>query len=172
MKRVHGFSRLELLVTVTIFGIIAAVLLDRLLYYQELAEKAHMEYTITRLKSALRLQMANMLVTGRAQDISSLAYQDPITWLVDGKPANYLGSLNNPNPENLGAGSWYFDVSSRTLVYLVQRGRYFQSDNGGAKRVRWQMTFLRNQSLAEGDSAKNHPTDSVSIKLLEPYRWF
>ncbi|MDE2584333.1 MAG: hypothetical protein KGN39_02965, partial [Betaproteobacteria bacterium] len=49
-----GFSRIELLVAVTILLLLAGVLLERFLYYQELAAKAQLESTVNLLRMALR----------------------------------------------------------------------------------------------------------------------
>ena len=69
---------IELVVVVCIIGVLGAVLLDRLRFYQEAAEKAAMEYNVGALKSALQLRVAAMLVRGEERNIESLANANPI----------------------------------------------------------------------------------------------
>ncbi len=167
----RGFSRLELLIVTIMLGVIVTVLLNRFLYYQEAAEKARMEYTASALKSALRLRMASLLVQGRAQEFRLLAQDNPMDWLEQ-PPDNYLGRLTNPDIEGLQRGNWYFDVSSRELVYLVKQGEYFQPDSSGRKQVRLQIVFAHNQSDLGPEQQAGYPTDSVRLVLVEPYQWF
>ncbi len=159
------------MVVVIVIGIIATILLDRLFYYQELAEKAHVEYTISRIKSGLRLRMAKLLIAGRAQEYVSLAKQDPMEW-IEPRPANYLGRLSDITDKHLLPGNWYFDDRASELIYVVRKGEHFQADKAGRKQVRLHLVLLRNRSAEGRDSRTIDPTDSVGLELLEPYQWF
>ena len=112
-----------------------------------------------------------MLVEGHAQEFSTLAMQNPIDWL-DEKPRNYRGVVSSRASAQMQPGSWYFDSDTRTLVYVVYRSEHFQQDSEGEKRVRLRVTTLRNQpdSILNGGAAQ--PTDSVTLKIVEPYKWF
>ena len=85
-----GFTLIELIVVVCIVALCAALLLDRLRFYQEAAEKAVMEYTIATVKSALQLRVAYMLVRGDEKKIGALDRANPVDWLKE------VG--NGPNP--------------------------------------------------------------------------
>jgi general secretion pathway protein G len=169
VKRARGFSLFELMIVVIIFGIVAGVLLDRLNYYQEEAEKAAMEYNVRAIRSALRLRMATMLANGQAQQYATLAQANPMEWL-DAVPANYLGALQHPNPDRLAPGSWYFDMDNRTLVYLVRTGRRFVPDAAGYKRARFRVALVRS-STRPGVPSVDDGLTSVRIEPVEPYRW-
>ncbi len=167
-----GFSRLELMVALIFIAIVAAVLLDRLFYYQGLAEKAQVEYTVNRIKSELRLKKAGLLVAGRAQDAALLSQQNPMNWLED-KPDNYVGELAGNGNEEKHSGAWYFDTARRELVYQVRHGRHFQATGSGRKQVRLKTVLLANRvDRAKGGKWNADATDSVGIELVEPYRWF
>ena len=170
--RQRGFSRLELMTAVLVVGILAAILLDRLYFYQEMAEKARMEYTISRIKSGLRLRMAGMLVAGRAQEYFLLARQNPMEWL-DHKPENYVGERDSLDEQQARLGTWHFDRANNMLVYLVQHGEHFQQqDSNGRKQVRLKVVTIRNVNDGARESASHDPSDSVAIALVEPYQWF
>ena len=57
---------------VAIVGVLAAVLLERLLTYAEAAEKAAMEVTISNLQGALYARLAYHALRGEAASIESL----------------------------------------------------------------------------------------------------
>jgi prepilin-type N-terminal cleavage/methylation domain-containing protein len=171
LKRPRGFSLLELMVAISVISIVGIVLLNRLSYYQEMAEKADMEYTVSAIKSALRMRMASLMIEGRAQEFRSLAQENPMDWL-EKKPANYLTLQLPVDPRFSLAGQWYFDAPNRMLVYLPKHNDYFQPDKSGQKRVRLQVTYLRNEAAHVNDNRPNRPTDSVAVTLIEPYKWF
>ena len=80
-----GFTLIELIVVVCIVALCAALLLDRLRFYQEAAEKAVMEYTVATLKSALQLRVAALLVRGEEKKNRRARPRQP-GGLVDGAP--------------------------------------------------------------------------------------
>ena len=171
MTRSRRMALFEFAVVVAMIGALSAVLLNRLHYYQEVAEKSDMEYTVGAIKSALRMRMATMMVEGHAQEFHVLAEQNPMDWL-DQKPHSYRGSLANPTSKQVQPGSWYFDSTKRCLVYVLERGDQFLPNSGGQKRVRWQMTILRNQFDPMLQNGAAQATDSVALRLVEPYKWF
>lgn len=150
-----------------VISLLAGILLERLLFYQEMAERANVESMISRFKSGLRIHMAEMLIHGRAQEYPSLATENPVDWL-DEKPENYRGHLPAKSPSELKPGNWYYDPSTHTLIYLVKHGRYFKPDSTGLKRVRLHVVLVLNP-----DSDSKQPRVlSVQMLLVEPYRWF
>jgi general secretion pathway protein G len=171
MKRLYGFSRLELMVVTIIFAVLAGILLDRLFYYQEAAEKADMEYRIRALKSGLRLRMATLLVEGRAQDFPSLANENPMDWLPQ-KPANYQGVTRRGDAEQLMAGNWYFDIDSRMLIYVIRSGDYFVPGVAGRKQVRLRINVVSNNQMSASGMPLSDTAAGVTLVLVEPYRWF
>ena len=99
-------------------------LADRVLFYQEQAEKVQMEQTVRALRSALILQIAERLPQGR-KNLAELIDANPMLWLQR-KPEKYLGDRFGPAPGEIPAGCWYFDLRDKTLVYVVA-GRNFLS---------------------------------------------
>lgn len=161
-----GFSLVEFIVVVVIISIISAILLDRVKFYQEQAEKTTMEATAAAIQAALHLRMAGFLASGRIRDVERLAAENPVDWLAR-KPDNYAGALDAVAADELPAGTWYFDLSDRTLVYRIRYGRAFVAEADGKKEVRYR---ARVEYGRLGDS------DLQGIKIIafvpvHPYRW-
>jgi len=168
-KRARGFSLLELMIVTIMFGVLATVLLDRLAYYEEAAEKAYVGYTISAIKSALRLRISRLMIEGRLQEAAELAQQNPMG-LLDEKPANYIGELRNPDPATIPKGSWYFDYSSKILVYIVRNGRHFESGSSCGQCIQLKYVPLGNFSHSDPGSAPGS-TDTIRVELVNNYRW-
>lgn len=170
-NRPAGFSLLEFMVVAGLLAILAGILLNRLSYYQEVAEKVNMDATVSTLRSALLLKVAEYMTAGRKIEYEQIAQENPIDWL-EIKPPNYVGAFNGAPPDAAPRGSWYFDKGEHTLVYQVNNGRYFVPDSHDEKRARFRLLLIygENQDLVRlGDS----PMDASGIKLItvEPYRW-
>jgi len=155
--RQAGYTLLEFGVVAVILGIAAAVLLERLVYYQEVVEKLHMELTARALKSALHMEIANDLMAGRRVSVERLVQENPMEWLGQ-KPANYAGEITQLDPDRLQQGNWYFDRDHNELVYLVNRASHFHPDSAGYKRVRYIVRTVPGQ-------------ERVRLVEIEPYRW-
>ena len=149
-----------------VISLLAGVLLERLLFYQEMAERANVESMISLFKSGLRIHMAELLIHGRAQEYPSLATENPVDWL-DEKPENYRGSLPDGHSSELQSGSWYYDMPTHTLIYLVKHGRYFKPDSEGLKRVRLHVVPVVNPDT----DSKQPRVLGMQMLLVEPYRW-
>lgn len=170
--RQAGFTLLEFAVVSVVLGVLAFVLLDRMTYYQEWAEKANMEYTAAALKSALRIEFSTLMVEGRMREGSALAQQNPMSWL-DQKPANYLGEFDGAPPGTQARGGWYYDRSARVLVYRVNRGRNFVPDSRGRREARFRVMAIYDNSPDDMSlGASPMPPSGIKLAPIEPYKWF
>jgi prepilin-type N-terminal cleavage/methylation domain-containing protein len=119
-RRRFGFTLIELAVVACVVGVMATVLLNRIQFYQKLAEKTAVDQTVGIIQSALQLQFASFVVRNRVEDARYLVGQNPMKWLAQ-KPSNYAGEYFGKIPD-IESGQWYFDLQDRSLVYLVRNG--------------------------------------------------
>jgi len=162
-----GLTLIELIVVICIIGVSAAVLLDRLRFYQEAAEKSAVEYTVGAFKSALQLRVAAMLLKGQERNIESLAHVNPVNWLME-PPPGYRGEFRAPQPV-VPRGSWYFDATRNELVYVPNLDDHLERLADGSKRLRFrvQISF----GSAEADSMRRVLT-GMRVEPVSPYTWF
>jgi prepilin-type N-terminal cleavage/methylation domain-containing protein len=161
---VRGFTLLELVVVACLVGIFATVALDRLLRYQEVAEKTAMEATIGAIRSAQTLQLASRILHGGLASVPGMEEQNPIDWLAQ-PPAAYLGTLQDPSVAEIPKGSWYFDLKNKELVYRPQHTRYLLPGPDGTDRIRFKVVAR----LLPGT-----PTEGVAdldVRPISPLRW-
>jgi general secretion pathway protein G len=162
-----GLTLIELLVSMTVVLLLAGLLLDRLLYYQEAAEKARTELEIVELKVALQARIGALLAEHNVVNYGALARENPVKWLDEPMPG-YRGELGPAEAELMKGGTWYFDREAAQLVYVVNNGRYFSADRLGRKRIRLHVKLVRAQSSgAKEDSA----VLGLQVMPVEPYRW-
>jgi len=163
--RATGFSLLESVVTVALMGVCAGLLLERLAYYQEAAEKTVMELEVNKLKLALQVHIGDLIARNQALDYGQIARENPVLWL-DQPPVGYRGEFPGDASADLPKGSWYFDRSRTELVYLLDQDRNFRSKSEGRARVRWHVKTVR--ALPAGDGT------AIGLRLVpaEPYSWF
>lgn len=148
----RGYSRFELVFVIIIASIVMLVLLDRTRHFQALAEKHAMQMTIINMRSGLRLQVAELLIAERMDEVDDLVTENPINWL-EAPPPNYLGELRNPQRSTLPGNTWYFDPGRRELVYIPHRGNFFWEDPAGEKTVVLRVTAAKRSPVIVGSGA-------------------
>jgi prepilin-type N-terminal cleavage/methylation domain-containing protein len=163
--RARGFTLVELAVSISVIAVLAAVLLNRLAYYKELAEKAAMESMVRIIKTGLQIRLAELIITNRQGEAATLEAEDPTEWL-DARPANYGGAYG----ENLQRGTWYFDTLERQLVYVINTGDRLDVDvRADPKQIRFRVRLLKDR-LHLGGAVVDSVT-GVTLAPLSPYRW-
>lgn len=119
-----GRGLFEFGAAVAIFGVLVAILLQRLNYYQEEAERVAVGQVVANIQSALKIRLAQGNLPGHGIDLDTLARQNPIELLAT-RPANYAGEYFSPTRQDVRPGNWYFDRYDKTLIYLLNSGKTF-----------------------------------------------
>lgn len=171
-RKQRGFTLIELVVSISIIVFLAGMLLQRIWFYQEQAEKAAMEQVAAAVQSALILQYAHLMTNGREADAAKLLTENPLNWLMR-KPPNYAGEFFAPARESIPAGNWTFDLNSHELIYVPSRTDYFTPGKDGYKWVRYRV-HLEYASAPLANVGKNRDTGELSTIVFEPtapYQW-
>jgi len=169
--RQRGFTLLELAVVACVVGVMATVLLNRLLFYQKLAEKTAVEQTAGVIRSALNLQFASLVARNRVEDVQYLDGANPMKWLVQ-EPVNYAGEYFGDAPESVEPGQWYFDLRDRNLVYLVRNAdKIKQRSPRPQLRYRIRIVEANADSPVGGGLVDGKSVEGVVLDQTLGYSW-
>jgi prepilin-type N-terminal cleavage/methylation domain-containing protein len=169
MRKPSGFTLIEFLVVVVAIGILAGVLLDRVLPLIGRAQRAAFMQVQADLKTALLLEAAKRITRGEAAELATLADANPMTLLLS-PPANYLGSFSWPPDGDVPRASWYFDEHSHRLVYVVGRYTRFDPLNGPPRRIELKTEFVF--ADRDGDGSYDPVRDDFEGLRLQPVHAF
>jgi general secretion pathway protein G len=165
-----GFTLFELIVVICIVAVLAGVLLNRLRVYEEAAEKAAMQQTAAAIKSALQMRVASYMISGRDKEIENLRSENPVRWLQE-NPAGYAGEFYADAYARVRPGSWYFDLTSRELVYVINLGNNFKPGPDARKWVRYQVR-IGYEEVPERGGPPRKVLSTASFAPVQPYVWF
>ena len=165
-RRERGFSLLELAVVAVVLSVLLAVLLNRLAFYQEAAERARFEYELGMYKTALQIRLAELILERKEGEARTLEVENPTRWLSE-KPTNYGGEY----PERPVPGAWYFDRATREMVYVVNSGKSLAiNDVNGMKQLRFRVKIINQAVDVSGKRIQG--IGGISLLPATAYRWF
>lgn len=160
----RGYTLLEFAVVVVVVGVLAAVLLDRMAYYQVQAERVSLQTTVANLRSTLQIRVEQAKLPGGSIDLTMLAEENPFNWLKS-KPVNYAGEYYSPSDAQIGAGNWCFDRSDKSVVYLLNNSETFSRPKTMRLKFKVKLLHLLNTSGAVGTGAD--PVVGIDIEQVK-----
>ena len=166
-----GFTLIELIVVIALLSVLIATILNRVEYYQELAEKTAMEQNVGAIQSALTMEHGKLYVHGNAGDISLLATQNPMKWLQK-LPQNYAGEFYAPTPKSVPPGSWMFDLKSRDLIYVLDRSEHFVPGKDGGKWIRFHIELQYEPIKRNGVAGPDKELVGTVFAPVAHVNWF
>jgi hypothetical protein len=122
----RSLTRLELALYAALIGVAIALFADRLLDTMEIAEATAVDVTLSRINSAINVQLAADRFIGRLPAIAEAMQRNPFE-VARMSPGNFLGELEEPDLELLDRGNWLFDRTRKELVYLPRLRRGLQA---------------------------------------------
>jgi len=171
LSKQHGFSLLELILVITVIGLLFTIAVDRLLVLKVEAERTAMAQIIGALRSAMSIQVAKKISSDKVDQLADMAGSNPMDWLSE-KPENYIGIKDEPDPADIKAYQWYFDSYNNWLVYRVGNTNYFSSPLKGAARARLRVNLDYTDSDENGEFDPNiDEIHGLTLKSVEPYTW-
>lgn len=128
--RQRGLGKFEFAVVVALLGILAAVLLDRLVELERQAERLEVDLALRNLHIGLKLAVSEKVIRGEEARIGEL---------LDANPLDWLGAA----PAKLGAGEtaprWRYDPATHTLSYRPRQPAAFS----GREELAWHLEPIR-----------------------------
>lgn len=171
MDRQHGFSFLELILVIIIISVLFSFAIDRFLILKVEAERTAMAQIIGALRSAMGIQVAKKISSGKVSELPGMADSNPMDWLSE-KPDNYIGIKDEPDPADILSYQWYFDSYNNWLVYRVGNVKYFSSQVKGATRARFRINLDYTDNNENGEFDQNiDEIHGLTLKSVEPYSW-
>jgi general secretion pathway protein G len=170
-KQEQGFSLIELVIVVAVISILLSFFLDRVWYYQELAEKTAMEQDVDAIQSALTMQHGKRYVNNDQPDINLLATQNPVKWLQK-LPKNYVGEFYDPSPLAVPRGSWMFDLKARELIYVLSRTDHFVPGKDGKQWIRFHVRIEYDPVVHDGTATGGKELVGTVFEPVENVKWF
>jgi prepilin-type N-terminal cleavage/methylation domain-containing protein len=168
---VRGFTLIEFVVVVVAIGILTGVALDRLLPLIGHAERAAFVQVQAHLQSALLLETAERITRGESATLIELDGSNPMALLLQA-PANYLGALDRPQPDELPGRKWYYDEHQRRLVYRVGNYGRFKALAGPSNRVEFLVRFVYRDRNGNGTYEAGRDTfDGMRLEPVHAYKW-
>jgi len=167
----RGFTLIELIVVIIIVVVMMGLFMDRVLFYQEQAEKTAMVEVAGAIQSSLTMQYGQILTRGKPSDVPALAQDNPMNWLQK-KPRNYAGEFYDPTPLSAESGNWMFDLRSRDLVYIVRSANYFKPGKDGKKWIRFHVAVNHEASRLPSLQNTSSELTGILFEPVEPYSWF
>jgi type II secretory pathway pseudopilin PulG len=162
-QKVGGFTLLEAAVVAALFALLVAAFATRVGMLQQATERVVAEQLLGTLRAALQVRSTQALANQEEGALIHLMDENPMDWL-SGKPDNYLGDFYAPNIKEIPRGSWFFDRSDRSLVYLPNDLESFSL--GTSKFLRFKVKFAFGLRPAEfngpNKAAKGLVLDQVS----------
>jgi prepilin-type N-terminal cleavage/methylation domain-containing protein len=171
MRRMRGFSLLELVVVIVAIAILAGLLLDRVLPLIGQAERVAFLQTRQQLQSALVLEAAERVARGESRTIASLAGANPMDLLLE-PPGNYVGERGSASAGELPRRSWFFDPQHHWLVYLPGREARFDPQDGPPDRIELAVRFVYRDRNGDGayDASIDH-FDGLRLESVHDFSW-
>lgn len=134
MKRQAGFGKFEFAVVLAIFGVLATLLLNRLVALEQATEQLGVELTVRHINTGIKLAVADAIMRGEEMRIAELIDENPLNFLA---PKVGAGETAQPDAANMGTAptlaGWHYDKASRTLNYRPRQPQAFD----GREQLAW-----------------------------------
>lgn len=159
-----GLSLFEFAVVVIVFGILVAVLLERMAYYQYESEKAQVGLLLKNMRSALTSKQLEAQMHGGGAKLTALNGINPVTLLAS-KPNDYYGEVDEASAELVPPGHWYFVRERAKLVYVFSGKKSFPGDS--FERWYFKVKFTRLPTKHAKQDMSPHLDESVALVQVD-----
>ena len=194
--RDRNLSRLEFIVSCMLIAIFIGLFVKHTLVVFARTEQTMVNTTIVNINSALQYQAAIAVMLGNTGFISRSLVESPFKLLQSAQaaypdnigkltsrvnvpvnsfinaPANYIGEMDNPDPEQIKAGQWYYDRSDHTLNYRIRNTAFFHDGVEGYPILKFRVVVNYNDRNGNGVFDQGIDTyNSMKLESIDSFRW-
>lgn len=168
--RQRGLSLLEFTLFTIIMAVLVALALERIAAMRVYMERAAVEHVVARMREALALEFAELVVSGRLHELRDHAGGNPLRHagvLQDAGVASGLPAAGQREP-----GQWYFDAAGGTVAYVPRYPGALEWPEGEPPLLRWRVR--PDWTDADGDGRLDPRRDHVrglELVRLDEARW-
>lgn len=136
MTRQAGFSKFEFAVVLAIFGVLATLLLNRLVALEHTTEKQAVELTVRHINTGIKLAVGDAIMRGEEARIAGLINENPLNFLDQkvgsGETAQPDAASTETAPDVRG---WHYHPATRVLSYHPRQLEAF----GNQEKLAWRL---------------------------------
>lgn len=192
----RNLTRLELVVAWIIIAVFIGIFMRYMLLVFARAEHVMVETTITNINSSLKYHAALAALNKDKDFLTRIRTESPYRIIETAQqayytregpsasvsniqlksflavPENYIGVLFNPDPSDIDAGLWYYDMTDNTLNYRVRNSEFFYSDQNGVPLIKYRVTFDYSDVNGNGSFDTNIDVyHSIELRRVGNYIW-
>lgn len=166
IRKDKGFTLLELVVSLLVIVILYGVLSVRLGGVAESAERAAMYGMLGQIQQQINLRLASFYIEGSPQKAKNLLTENPFSW-ISPTAKQYAGEIGYEPDQKLLEGRWYYDSSSKQLIYRVQRNKHLKIESDEQRNLKFVLKLNGNAA----DNQKQGAVYSIKIQSVTPFVW-
>lgn len=120
MKRQAGLGKFEFAVVLVIFGILAHILLDRLIALEHETERLEVDLTVRHINTSIKLTVAEHIMRGEEARIAALQQENPL---------KLLGEIEKTGAGRTAEPRWQYETDNRVLHYHPRQPEAFYGES-------------------------------------------
>lgn len=190
----RNLSRMELVVAWMIIVLFFGFFMRYMLVIFAKAERTMVETSIVNINSSLKYHAALAVIKNDEDFLYGMKTRSPYSIIESAQqaylkandsfntniqlkslitvPDNYLGELYNPDPAEIDAGLWYYDLNDMTLNYRVRNSEFFYSDLGNVPLIKFKLHIEYNDVNENGIyDEKIDEYNYVELRSVGNYSW-
>ena len=132
-----GLTLLEFTLFTIIMGALIALGLQRIAAVRVHVERAAVEHNVARMREALAVEFAELVVRNRLGELAEYAGANPLERF--NVVTDYIGVRRMPAEGKRQAGQWYYDAAIGNVVYVPRFPSALEWPDGQPRLLRWRV---------------------------------
>jgi hypothetical protein len=151
----------EWLISGLLIGGVLLILFSKLNQLALSVERESIQQTLSTVRMGVQIFIFKNMIEGKHRDLRSYENMNPIEMLGH-PPENYAGAYSAAQSTEVPSGRWYFDLSSRELVYRMTYLLF--GDASGKTELRYRLILVLKTGNQGGVTDGN---ENFNLSLLQ-----